>query len=157
MKFGEKYRNYEMVIPFIPVVSTTGPRGWAVLPGHLPNHSSPEVLGRLAPFWVRPRGCSLVFIKYHKLRINSCQKQMFSPCYIVNTNALRHSSSGHGRDVRGLSEASCSHGKAFGLQGRVGKGKNALILMLTAPSCGDIKLKLADQGGNSVCPHPGRN
>ena len=47
-------------------------------------------------------GYRLVSIKYHKLAINSCQKQAFSPCPVVNTDALGHGSPGHGEDVQGL-------------------------------------------------------
>lgn len=50
-------------------------------------------------------GYHLVSIKYHKLTFNSRQKQAFSPCPVVNTDALGHGPPGHGEDVQVYSKS----------------------------------------------------
>ena len=132
-----------------------GPCGWAALPGHLPHRSSSEVLGRLAPLRMGPCGCSLVLIKYHKLRINSCQKQMFSHCPVVNTNALRRKSWAVGEMCMVLQKPAVHMVEPVACRTAWGRGGTLnLMAMPAAAFRGNTKSGLANRGEGGLCPHP---
>ena len=85
-------------------------------------------------------GYRLVSIKYHKLAINSCQKQAFSPCPVVNTDALGHGSPGHGEDVQGLFQVPSCAAEPLGWRTALGVVGAPLKMALKNPEPDDNAL-----------------